>query len=124
MKKTYKAILIIFIFSILMMIPIITLKSQMKGHDTDFHVANISAIVNKLSIQDLFVQEPLGKIANDFGYGTRFFYPPLPHLVGAYITKLLTVFQIDNVIIGMRITRMAYNLFIRSYIFLPWKETI
>lgn len=97
MKKNYKELLIIFIFSIMIMVPVIS--NYYKGHDTNFHVANISALANQISIHNIFAKEPLAEIANNFGYGTRFFYPPLPHLIAAYFTKIL-----NNVVIGMRLT--------------------
>ena len=104
MKKKIKYILTIFIFSIVIML-IDAHNGYIKGHDTEFHLANITAIVDQLSWDNLTVQEPLKYVGNDLGYGTRFFYPPIPHLTAAYITKLLTIFNIDNVAIGMRITQ-------------------
>lgn len=102
--RTIKFILAIFIFSIIIMI-IDVHNGYIKGHDTDFHLATITAIVDQLSWDNLTVQEPLKYIGNDLGYGTRFFYPPLPHLTAGYITKILTIFNINNVAIGMRITQ-------------------
>ena len=104
MKNKSKYIIVIFIFSIIIML-IDLPNGYIKGHDTDFHLSNITAIVDMLSWDNLTVQEPLKYVGNNFGYGTRFFYPPLPHLPAAYITKILTVFNIDNVAIGMRITQ-------------------
>ena len=104
MKNKSKYIIVIFIFSIIIML-IDLPNGYIKGHDTDFHLSNITAIVDMLSWDNLTVQEPLKYVGNNFGYGTRFFYPPLPHLTAAYITKILTVFNIDNVAIGMRITQ-------------------
>lgn len=101
MKKKY--ILAIFIFSIIIMI-IGGCNGYIKGHDADFHAANISAISEKISLENLLVQEPLSKIAGDFGYGSRFFYPPLPHMMASYIVKILDVFGIDSISLGMRIT--------------------
>lgn len=103
-KRLIKPILAIFIFSIIIMLLDIS-NGYIKGHDTDFHFPAITAIVEQLSWDNLFVQEPLKYIGNNFGYGTRLFYPPLPHLVAAYITKMLTIFGINNVAIGMRITQ-------------------
>lgn len=100
MKKNKKEILIIFSFSILVMLPYFFLPYIM-GHDTEFHVANINAIVKNLRFSHIFVQEPLPFIANNFGYGTRFFYPPLPHLTAAYITKIIG----GNIILAMRLTQ-------------------
>ena len=103
MKEYKKFILIIFIFSLLMMLPSIY-HGYYKGHDTNFHLANISSITDMLSFKNPFVQEPLKFIGNNFGYGTRFFYPPLPHLLASYISKILLLFN-GNVAIGMRITQ-------------------
>ena len=104
MKKKIKFILAIFIFSIIIMLIDIH-NGYIKGHDTDFHLATITAIVDQLSWDNLTVQEPLKYIANNLGYGTRFFYPPIPHLTAAYITKILSIFNVGNVAIGMRITQ-------------------
>lgn len=104
MKNNKICILIIFMVSILIML-IDAHNGYIKGHDTDFHVSNISAIVDQLSWDNVTVQEPLKYMANDFGYGTRFFYPPIPHLLAAYIVKFLSIFHIGSITIGMRITQ-------------------
>lgn len=104
MKNNKICILIIFMVSILIML-FDTHNGYIKGHDTDFHVSNISAIVDQLSWDNVTVQEPLKYIANNFGYGTRFFYPPIPHLLAAYIVKLLSIFHINSITLGMRITQ-------------------
>ena len=104
MKQRIKYIVAIFIFSVIIML-IDLHNGYIKGHDTDFHLATITAIVDQLSWDNLTVQEPLKYIANDLGYETRFFYPPIPHLTAAYITKLLSIFNIGNVAIGMRMTQ-------------------
>ena len=104
MKQRIKYIMAIFIFSIIIML-IDVHNGYIKGHDTDFHLATITAIVDQLSWDNLTGQEPLKYIANGLGYGTRFFYPPIPHLTAAYITKILSIFNIGNVAVGMRITQ-------------------
>jgi len=104
MKKYGKYILFIFLFSFVIMLPNM-FGGYIKGHDTNFHVANISAIVSRLSFLNPFVKEPLPFIANNFGYGTRLFYPPIPHLTAAYITKFLGLFGMNSVVFGMRITQ-------------------
>ena len=104
MKNNKICILIIFMVSILIML-FDAHNGYIKGHDTDFHVSNISAIVDQLSWDNVTVQEPLKYMANDFGYGTRFFYPPIPHLLAAYIVKFLSIFHIGSITIGMRITQ-------------------
>lgn len=72
MKQRIKYIVAIFIFSVIIML-IDPHNGYIKGHDTDFHLATITAIVDQLSWDNLTVQEPLKYIANDLGYGTRFF---------------------------------------------------
>ena len=104
MKQKIKYIVAIFIFSMVIML-IDVHNGYIKGHDTDFHLSTITAIVDQLSWDNLTVQEPLKYIGNDLGYGTRFFYPPIPHLTAAYITKILSIFYVGNVAIGMRITQ-------------------
>ncbi len=104
MKHKIKYILAIFIFSVIIML-IDMHNGYIKGHDTDFHLPTITAIVDQLSWDNLTVQEPLKYIGNDLGYGTRFFYPPIPHLIAAYITKILHIFHLGNVAVGMRITQ-------------------
>lgn len=81
------------------MIPAIK-EGYYKGHDTNFHVANISVLAEQISWKNPFAKEPLAKIANNFGYGTCLFYPSIPHLTAAYFTKLF-----KDVRIGMRITQ-------------------
>lgn len=98
-----KNILIIFIFSIVVMLPMLW-NFEYVGHDAEFHFLNIRSIVNQLSWNNWFVREPLSLIANNFGYGVRFFYPPMPHLIAAYIAKFLQLFNINNILISMRIT--------------------
>lgn len=99
MKKNFKYFAIIFIFSLLIMLPALK-DGYYKGHDTNFHVANISALAEQISWKNLIAKEPLSKIANNFGYGTRLFYPGIPHLIAAYFTKMW-----KSVTIGMRITQ-------------------
>ncbi len=96
--KKIPNIIIIFIFSLIIMFPVMK-QQYYKGHDTFFHVANINALQNQITLTNPLAKEPLAKIANDFGYGTRLFYPPLPHLTGAYLTKIF-----ENVKTGMKLT--------------------
>lgn len=94
MKSKLKYIGIILIFTIFIMLIGGGIGKYSLGHDTPFHSANIKAILEDLSIKDLLVQKPVKLMAHDWGYGTRFFYPPLPHLMTAYIIKALGVFNI------------------------------
>ena len=99
MKKNFPIFFIIFLASIIIMIPTMQ-KEYFKGHDTFFHVANINALKDQISLTNPLAKEPLKEIARNFGYGTRLFYPPIPHLIAAYFTKIFS-----NVKIGMRLTQ-------------------
>lgn len=81
------------------MIPVI-INFNYVGHDFEFHYFNVKEIMSKLSLTNLFVYEPLGDLANGFGYGTRFFYPALPHLLSSIMVKLL----FNNPMLGIKVT--------------------
>lgn len=98
-EKVIFHLFLIFIFSVILMIPMFFHFSYV-GHDMEFHFLNIKSIVAQLSWNNWFAVEPLPFLANNFGYGTRFFYPPLPHLFAAYITK---IFHINNILFSIRI---------------------
>lgn len=94
MKSKLKYIGIMLLISIFIILIGRGFGEYLLGNDTYFHFDNIKAIVEELSIKDIFVQKPLKMMAYDWGYGTRFFYPPLPHLLTAYIVKGLSIFGI------------------------------
>ncbi len=94
MKKHIKYLLIIFLLSIISMMPMLS-ETHILGHDTNFHVANINAIHE--SIDEHFIPSKiLDKVGNNFGYATNIFYPPLPHTSTAYLTKLTSPFGFDT----------------------------
>ncbi len=100
-RKYKKEIVIIFLFSILVMLPYFVLP-YCHGHDTSFHIINITAIAKSIHFPQFLVQIPLPLIGNNFGYGTRFFYPPIPHLMAAYLAHIFG----NNVLLGMRLTQL------------------
>lgn len=72
MKHKKKYILVIFIFSVFIMI-IGGIGGYIEGHDSDFHFASISAILEKLSIENALVQEPLKFMANELRLWNKIF---------------------------------------------------
>ncbi len=59
------------------------------GHDTEFHITNILAIQEQI-LENKIPTSPISPhIANDLGYGTRLFYPPLAHTLTAYLSALV-----------------------------------
>ncbi len=102
MVKKYKYIIIIFLVSI------ISLSTYLIGpfknnHDTKFHVINTLEVKAQIEKDFIYGNKIVGGIANDFGYGTRLFYPPLGHTSIAYIDLVVNdieiSFKIFNVII-------------------------
>lgn len=86
--KSKKEYVIIFIVTILIMIPFIS-KNYLYGDDTKFHISNIYARYVKLSQFDFSFQKVLPLIARDFGYGVGIFYPGLAHFITSIIAFAL-----------------------------------
>lgn len=103
MKKNWQNIIIILIGAIVIMLPML-LKEYHKAHDTEYHFSNILSTMEQIKETG----SPgiiLGKIANDFGYGTRLFYPGLSHVATAYISLGLEFFNI-NVVGSLKFTHL------------------
>jgi len=88
MKKNKNIIFILLIIfaALITMIPMF-LSQYTNGHDTKFHIANIVSIIEQYKMGN-FNTKILGNMANNFGYGTGIFYPPLPHVLAALITLI------------------------------------
>lgn len=125
MKKIYTYLIIITI-SILSVLPLLV-KSNIWGHDTNFHLANISDITNSISIDN-----PLPKICTDIGnglgYATHLFYAPLPHYIGGYLNLLFKnlnlgvdncltfIYLIVSILSGIVMFKYAYELSKNNYV--------
>lgn len=94
MKKHKTMILLIVIVSIVTMLPFFS-HEPLLGHDELFHLSNIEVLSKYLSWntwkQGFHI---IPEIANDLGYGIGIFYPILPHLLGATIYKILSLFHL------------------------------
>lgn len=88
-----KGYLIIFGVALFLLTPILS-KEYYVGHDTFYHIENIIAIDENLSIEDgiLLPQKIVPIIANDFGYGSGIFYGKLPHYLAAYLYGVIKQF--------------------------------
>jgi len=84
MIKKNKYIILILLITIILLLELFT-KERYFGHDTTFHIANIFTISKNISLKSLFGTRLITFPCNQFGYGTAYFYPRLPHLTGAYL---------------------------------------
>ena len=98
MKKSIKKyVFIIFIITLFLFLKLF-LKSRYLGHDTTFHVPNITALSKTISLNNLFGNNIVQLSSNLSGYGTWLFYPKIPHLLAAYLYKIT-----NNIYLSMNI---------------------
>jgi len=65
--------------------------------DTIFHTSNILVMADNISINNLIPDKILPTLVNNLGYGVNIFYPMFPHLIGAYLVKFFSIFDIGIV---------------------------
>lgn len=109
MKKHLKYILIIVLISLFIMFPLMH-GLYYSGNDTPIHLANIHVISKDLNFTKLFINLLSYGIGNDFGYGTRLFYPPVTYTVGAIINFIFNRFGL-SIIETMKFTNLMITLF-------------
>lgn len=88
-ENKYFPYVMIFVFSILLIWPTFDGKFHL-GDDQMFHMANIETFSKGFPFS--IFSKILPDIANNFGFGVGIFYPPLPHIAGAFIYKIINVF--------------------------------
>lgn len=93
-KKELNHNLIILGIAVLMVSPILSSVYFGGGHDTEYHVANIKAIVVSIFSSDgiRFPQKVVPLIGNNLGYGSGIFYPKLPHYLAALVHIIIMPF--------------------------------
>ncbi len=96
--KSKKEYLIIIGVVILIMSPLFS-NNYVIGDDTRFHISNVFARYTALLHGDILFQKILPIIANDLGYGTGIFYPPLAHAFTAIISFVCA----GNIILSLKI---------------------
>lgn len=98
MKEHKKWILLLFGMTMLLLLPMF-LSKPLYGHDISYHLSNIEVLAKYLS-WDLWKQgfHIIPEIANDLGYGIGIFYPMLPHLLGAFLYKIIAWFDLPSII--------------------------
>lgn len=92
MKKNLLFILIL-LFSVISIFPLL-MRTNVWGHDSQFHISLISDIAENISITNLF-PKITSNVANGIGYGTQLFYAPLPHYFGGYLHLIMQNFGFE-----------------------------
>ena len=77
------------------------------AHDLDFHASNMIAIASDLSLTHLLPSKILPMLVNNLGYGVNIFYPCFPHLVGAYIYKVLGSIPLTFMLLSFILINLA-----------------
>ena len=77
------------------------------GHDTMIHITNIKALFTTMSWNNPFGSRILPFIANNYGYGSGIFYPPMANILPALFYRF-TYFFSDNVFVSIKM----YYIFI------------
>lgn len=88
-KKDIISYLIIFCLSLVYFFRILDSDVFYYAHDLVFHSSNIITIASELSLTNLFPDKIMPILVNNLGYGVNIFYPVFPHLVGAYLYKII-----------------------------------
>ncbi len=93
----------IILISFLLFLPMF-LNPYHVNNDTFFHIANADVIVKMINenFWNGLFQKIVPLIGNNFGYGTRLFYPPLTHTLLAYLAYFNQIFNI-NLVDSMKI---------------------
>lgn len=113
-----KFYLMIFAIVLILFSPICT-SLYVGGHDTDYHISNILAIMENIDISNgkFFPDKVVPLIANNFGWGNGIFYPSLPHYVTAYLGIIFSTFNI-SVVSAMKVVHFFTVLL--SGVFMFW----
>lgn len=90
-SKVDKFILAIFIISLFIFATNL-FGGYYYGHDTPIHLSSLEAWISSFKISDIIPSKIIPIVANDFGYGTGIFYPPLGHFLTLYIYKIISQF--------------------------------
>ena len=95
-------------------------KIYYNGHDTMCHMTNIKALFTTMNWSKPFGSKILPFIADNYGYGSGIFYPPLANIIPTLFYRFTSLFS-ENVFFGMKlyyifITYIAvYGIYILVY---------
>ncbi len=106
-KKYKTSAFLLFLIAVISLIysTHLSLKLIPKGYDLLFHLGNVFALQIRSTFQHnslaSFAISPL--IFHDFGYGTHLFYPPLAHLIPAFIAFVMSKVGINSTLLAIRV---------------------
>lgn len=93
-KNDIKFVILIF-FSSIAVLNVLFAEGYMNGHDSDYHMAAINAIIQTIRDGNWFFPKVLPWLGFDMNYGTNLFYAPLSHDVSAYVYLLFSPFKLS-----------------------------
>jgi len=88
-KKNWFNYLVIISISLFYFIILLDSNVFYDAHDLEFHASNMIAMAGEISFKNLIPGKILPSLVNNLGYGVNIFYPSLPHLIGAYVYKVV-----------------------------------
>lgn len=91
-KKNLFCYLVIFLFSFSYFY-FFGSDSYLVGDDTIFHTSNIMVMSKVVSFFNLVPSKIMPTLVNNLGYGINLFYPMFPHLVGAHLLNIFSLFD-------------------------------
>jgi len=91
------------------------------AHDIVFHISNIKVIASDVSFSNIFPGKILPELVNNLGYGVNLFYPVFPHLVSAYLYKLVGDIVITFKILDLMIINLS-GIVMYKYIYKVFKD--
>lgn len=96
LKKKHSFYLILILFAAGILLLPMFCSPYIENDDTWFHLMNIGLIRNGIekNFWQGFTMHILPFVGNNLGYGTRLFYPPLAHTLGAYLAYFLEFFGV------------------------------
>jgi hypothetical protein len=101
-KEHKYLILLIFLASIIIMLPAFINPYYFKGHDTYYHFANVFAIKD-LSVFEYLNLKIVPEAAYNLAYGSKIFYTSIPHVFIAFLIKIgidiYTSFKLYHVLV-------------------------
>lgn len=124
MKKVLKKFDINF-FTIFVVALIVFASYLFSGYfrtgDSTFHIAHLLPYAESFKLSDLFGASILSDVANNFGYGTRIFYPPLGYNLIVIIFSIISKLGF-HIILSMKLAYLLSVILSGVFMYLFMKK--